>query len=195
MPLLVAEQRTQAWLDAHLYRITSSTAAAVLGVGREGPLAAYRGIMGLHKKKQNAYMKWGVDNEDKARRLYQAETGEIARTTGFWVHELIDYLGASPDGLVGENGGLEIKCPQSLPKEIPIWDEVQMRVQMAVVSMPGQEIDWWDYLAWHPKGFFLARLHRDAVEEAIILAKLDKWYHDHIATKTPPPRRKKEVTL
>ena len=56
-------------------------------------------------------MQWGIDHEDDARRAYEARSGNVVRTVGFLAHpELL--TGSSPDGLVGRDGCVEIKCPK-----------------------------------------------------------------------------------
>lgn len=61
----------------------------------------------------NAAMQWGVDHEAEARAAYEAESGELVEQTGFVKHTGLPWCGASPDGLVGEDGLVEIKCPES----------------------------------------------------------------------------------
>lgn len=191
MPLMIPTQRTQEWIDAHRGRITGSTAAAVLGVDPHmGPLAAYNAIMGITVKKTTGPMQWGLDNERHAILAYENITGDLVETTGFWIDDLNgDWLGASPDGLIGNDGGLEAKCPTSrgIPTEIPLEHEIQMRVNMLVTKR-----SWWAYIVWMPEVVpFIARIERDGQEEIILLAKLHAWYEQHILAKTPPPRSRK----
>ncbi len=51
--------------------------------------------------------------EPIARAAYEAHTGTFVTQTGFWLHPEIPYFGASPDGLVGDDGLIEIKCPRT----------------------------------------------------------------------------------
>lgn len=53
----------------------------------------------------------GSEREPKAREAYEIATGDIVRTVGFVRHDDIE-AGASPDGLIGDDGGLEIKAPE-----------------------------------------------------------------------------------
>jgi putative phage-type endonuclease len=57
-------------------------------------------------------MQYGTDTEAQARAFYELETGNDVRQCGFIPHPLLEWAGASPDGLVGELGLVEIKCPQ-----------------------------------------------------------------------------------
>ena len=60
---------------------------------------------------QNAAMLRGIEMEAEARKLYEIISGETVTETGFWLTEGKAIYGASPDGVVGEDGILEIKCP------------------------------------------------------------------------------------
>jgi hypothetical protein len=51
--------------------------------------------------------------EPVARAAYEAHTGTFITQTGFWLHSEIPFFGASPDGLVGDDGLIEIKCPKT----------------------------------------------------------------------------------
>jgi putative phage-type endonuclease len=61
----------------------------------------------------SADMQRGTEKEPIARAAYEAHTGDFVTQTGFWLHPTIEWLGASPDGLVGDDGLLEIKCPRT----------------------------------------------------------------------------------
>lgn len=56
-------------------------------------------------------MQWGTDTEDEARAAFEMETGEHVDQVGFCEYD--EWLGCSPDGLIGNSAGLELKCPNS----------------------------------------------------------------------------------
>jgi putative phage-type endonuclease len=58
-------------------------------------------------------MQWGVETEPMARLAYEVETGAIVEQVGMINHPTIKMAGASPDGLVGDDGLIEIKCPNT----------------------------------------------------------------------------------
>lgn len=98
-------------------------------------------------------MQWGIDHEAEARTLYEFETGNRVEEVGFIVHPNIDFAGASPDGLVGEDGMVEIKCPNTathldalLGSSIPLKYVSQMQWQM---ECAGRE--WCDYMSYDPR--------------------------------------------
>lgn len=101
----------------------------------------------------NAAMQWGTDNEPYARDAYRFYTGETVVETGFKLHPTIKNAGASPDGLVGKQGMLEIKCPNTathieylLKEEIPLKYKLQMTFQMMCF-----EREWCDFVSFDPR--------------------------------------------
>ncbi|KAG5871414.1 hypothetical protein JTB14_016427 [Gonioctena quinquepunctata] len=58
-------------------------------------------------------MKHGIDNEERAKNLYMQKTNRDVISAGQVVHLEYPFLGASPDGLIGDDGAIEIKCPYS----------------------------------------------------------------------------------
>ena len=59
----------------------------------------------------SAAMQWGIDTENEARSAYEFETGKTVQQVGFIEYD--EWLGCSPDGLIDDDGGLELKCPTS----------------------------------------------------------------------------------
>lgn len=61
----------------------------------------------------NASMQWGTETEPQARAAYSFFTGNEVKQVGLIKHPVIEWTHASPDGLVGEDGLIEIKCPNT----------------------------------------------------------------------------------
>jgi putative phage-type endonuclease len=61
----------------------------------------------------NAAMEWGTQTEPEARTVYEFETNGTVEEVGFVPHPEIAMSGASPDGLVGDKGLVEFKCPNT----------------------------------------------------------------------------------
>jgi putative phage-type endonuclease len=55
---------------------------------------------------------WGHEVEQFARDAYELETGNVVQQVGFIEHQEFPFSGASPDGLIDDDGGLELKCPR-----------------------------------------------------------------------------------
>ena len=170
-----AEQQTVEWFKARLGCLTASKASAVLKRGRDGkPLKAYYDLMdeliaervtGIAEEHFfTDAMAWGIEREDEARCRYEAESGCFVNEVGFVKHPEIEWFGASPDGLVGEDGLLEIKCPKTTThlrrfkhKEIPDEYKAQMLVQLICTNRK-----WVDFVDYDPRvpdqlQFYVAR--------------------------------------
>ncbi|WP_151805400.1 lambda exonuclease family protein [Acinetobacter junii] len=101
----------------------------------------------------NFYMQWGIDNEPHAIAAYENETGFFVNGTGLIDHPFIEMFGASPDGLVGENGQIEVKCPDTtthlntlLTKEVPEEHIPQITSQLACTRR-----EWCDFVSYDPR--------------------------------------------
>lgn len=106
----------------------------------------------------------GTEREAEARQFYEFTTGVTVKRVGFCITENFPICGASPDGLIEECGGLEIKCPMaathvsySLKSELPMeyWQQVQGNILVT-----GSK--WWDFMSYYP-GMkpFLTRVYPD----------------------------------
>lgn len=158
------EQRTDEWLAARAGKVTASRVADVLATVKTGEAAAranYRAQLVAERLTgkpadagfQSAAMKWGNDAEPLARAAYEAETGCMVQECGFIEHPTIAMAGASPDGLVGADGLIEIKCPETkahietlLLDRIPSQYEAQMLWQIACTRRT-----WCDFVSFDPR--------------------------------------------
>jgi hypothetical protein len=113
-------------------------------------------------------MKFGTEQEPFARTAYEIKTENIVDQVGFIFHPRLDFTGASPDGLIGEDGGLELKCPKTtthlaymMGGTVPKEYQYQMLWNMACA-----EREWWDFASYDPRlpeklRVFIVRLPRD----------------------------------
>ena len=134
------------------------------------------------EKFTNAAMAWGTEKEPDARAAYEffrdAQVSEIA----FVDHPVIGMTGASPDGLVGDHGLVEIKCPNTathldtlLTQAIPSKYVTQMLWQMACTGR-----QWCDFVSYDPHlpetmSLFVKRVDRDDREIADLEAKVAEF--------------------
>lgn len=142
------EQGTEEWHQQRLGKITASRVADVMARTKSGWGASRKNYMmellcqRLTGNREEGYtsaaMQRGTDLEPLARAAYEMETDAIVETSGFVLHPIHSEIGASPDGLVGKSGLIEIKCPntaqhvafiQSGEPEKRYW--WQMQCQMA----------------------------------------------------------------
>lgn len=98
-------------------------------------------------------MQWGIDQEIHAITAYENETGNFVVGTGLVDHPAIKMSGASPDGLVDQDGQLEVKCPNSqnhlntvLTKEVPGEYIPQITWQLACTRRK-----WCDFVSYDPR--------------------------------------------
>jgi putative phage-type endonuclease len=111
------------WLSERAGHATASRFADVLAKIKTGEAASRRGYrLQLATERLtgnpvtgyvNAAMQWGTETEPLARQAYEAETGVIVDQTGFVRHPTLPWCGMSPDGLIGADGLIELKCPES----------------------------------------------------------------------------------
>lgn len=120
---IVNSQRDSEWIKARLGALTASKAADAFATTKKGESEARRKYkMQLLAERLTgmamefyvtASMQHGTDTEPAARERFEEVTGLIVQECGFALHDTIDFLGASPDGLVGNDALIEIKCPET----------------------------------------------------------------------------------
>lgn len=117
-------QGTDIWLADRCGKITSSRLWDLMDKTRAGKPTAKRknyiaektleritGVPVEHYR--STAMRWGTEQEADARTVFEMETGRAVREVGFIDHPTLPMCGASPDGLIGEDTIIEIKCPLS----------------------------------------------------------------------------------
>lgn len=100
---------------------------------------------------QTAAMRQGIEREPDARRAYEARTGNLVDQVGFCRHDVL-LVGASPDGLVDEDGGLEIKCPER-PTHLRYLQQDMEPPEYTWQIQGGMWITgraWWDFVSYNP---------------------------------------------
>jgi hypothetical protein len=109
-----------------------------------------------------------LEMEPEARAAYEFYTGNSVVEVGFIPHPQIDRAGASPDGIVSDDGGLEIKCCDAGAHiamiETGIIDPAYL--YQCQFGMACSERSWWDFVAYHPDmpeelKFWTKRIERD----------------------------------
>lgn len=192
------EQRTDDWFTARLGKVTASKIADVMATTKTGPSASRKNYMAqllterLTGQKADSYsnaaMQWGTDTEPQARAMYELETGRDVVEVGFIDHPVIAMSGASPDGLVGEDGLVEIKAPNTAThietlRGAAIDKKYVLQTQWQMACTGRQ---WCDFVSFDPRlpsamQLYVARVERDATliaamesEVAGFLAEINK---------------------
>lgn len=122
------QQGTPEWLAARAGKFTGSRFADLMATTRSGPSASRANLITMlalerltgepEQTYQNDAMRRGTELEPFARGAYEAHTGELVEQVAFVLHPYLPYVGVSPDGLLGEEGLIEIKCPASQAKHL-----------------------------------------------------------------------------
>jgi putative phage-type endonuclease len=176
------EQRTPDWYRQRLGKVTASKVGDVTAKTKNGAAAARANYLTQLVVERltgssvdqyvNAAMEWGTNTEPYARLAYEKAMKTIVTEVGFIDHPEIPMSGASPDGLVYEDGLIEIKCPSTATHLGTLLGEgldpkhfKQMQWQMACTGRA-----WCDYVSYDPRlpselHLFIERVSRD--DEAI----------------------------
>lgn len=201
-------QGSPEWKALRCGKVTASRVADVVAKTQKGAYGATRAnylaqliaerLTGTPAETYtNAAMQHGVDTEPEARAAYEFYQGATVEQVAFVPHPKIDQAGASPDGLVGEDGLVEIKCPNTathletlLGQAVPAKYADQMQFQMACTGR-----QWCDFVSYDPRmpehmRLFVRRVARDdkridfletevagfLLEMAVKLAELNRVY-------------------
>lgn len=156
-------QGTAEWHQARLGKVTASNVFGIIPLKRGNyPATRERYMMTLLTERLTGAvveqfvskpMQWGIDTEPLARSAYEAHTGQMVMLEGFVNHKSIAMFGASPDGLVGDDGLTEYKCPESINHaatlsgaEIKPQYMYQMQTQMLCTGRK-----WCDFVSFDPR--------------------------------------------
>lgn len=172
MQIIDCEQASPEWFEARLGIPTASEFSTVLAVGKQGGKSVTRTAY-LNKlvgeiltgepmaNYQNADMERGKLMEDEARDLYSFSQDIEPQRVGFVRNGM---KGASPDSLIGTNGGLEIKSAAAHIQVERLLSDVLPSEHRAQVqgSIWVCEREWWDFVSYCPKlPIFIKRVYRD----------------------------------
>jgi putative phage-type endonuclease len=170
------DQRTDGWLSERAGKVTASCIYKVMAKTKAGygadranyaaQLIAER-LTGFPAENfTNAAMVWGIETEAQARAMYELHTGHTVDETGFHPHPSIAMSGASPDGLIGNLGLVEIKCPNTATHIATLRSagidrkyQLQMQWQMACT-----ERQWCDFASFDPRLPPELQLHFERVQ-------------------------------
>jgi putative phage-type endonuclease len=191
------EQRSKEWFEARKGRVTASMVGAILGLDpnctrEEAMRRMVRSYQGLPSEfVGNIATQWGVTHEDEAREAFEYKYGMIVYPAAFAVRFDCDWIGASPDGHIGEGSLLEIKCPFGLRNhEAPVpfktieeqpHYHAQMQIQMFVTER--NKCFFWQ---WTPNGENLDIVLFDKLRIDKKLPKLEAFYEEFLAICEEP---------
>lgn len=180
------------WLQARCGLVTASRINDVLATIKSGEAAtraSYRSQLVAERLSgkpsesfTNAAMQWGTETEPFARAAYELETGFMVDQVGLIRHAEILFSGASPDGLINDDGLIEIKCPETkthieyaLAGKAPSKYQNQMLWQMECTGR-----QWCDFASFDPRmpsdmQLFIVRFERDQARIDTIKSEVIKF--------------------
>lgn len=179
-------QHTQGWWDDRLRKVTASRIGDVTRRLKRGGWGADRDnylrekvaewITGKNRdRKKVASLDYRLELEPDARAEYEFQNDCEVVTVGFIDHPRIPNAGASPDGLVGAEGGVEIKCLDSqghidLILAGGIDEDYILQCHFGMACTGRQ---WWDFVAYCPEmpqegRLWVQRVERDEAKIAEI---------------------------
>lgn len=203
------EQGSPEWLQARCGIVTASTVGKLLTAGGKvacndtsrtltDTLIAERITGRVEQTYPTRDMQRGTILEPYARDLYAEHYAPVDEIGFARLDEAFYTLGASPDGLVGSEGGLEIKCPRPRTHLATLRTETVPPQYMAQIQACMHVLDraWWDFVSYAPGlPLFVKRVHRDAQwDESIrkacenfqITSDTDAGYHEtHVVPRYP----------
>ena len=186
------EQGTPEWFAARLGNVTASRVADVIAKTKSGYSASRDNYMAqlicermtgtVAESYTNAAMQWGTETEPLARAAYESVADVLVDEVGYIAHPTIERAGASPDGLVGVFGILEIKCPNTathidtlISEQVPTKYITQMQWQMSCTGRT-----WADFVSFDPRlpsglQMFVKRVEFDAEYVAMLKEEVIKF--------------------
>ena len=154
-------QGSPEWHAERLGRATASRFADVMAKIKTGEAAGRRNyraqlvcerLTGTPSESfTTAAMQFGTEQEPFARAAYEAQFGELVEQVGFIQHSDL-MAGCSPDGLLGDDGGLEIKVPNTathidtILNGFPVEHTPQIQGAMWITGRK-----WWDFVSFDPR--------------------------------------------
>lgn len=149
------EQKSDEWFKLRELRMTASHAQAIGNCGAGLDSYIYQKLSEYYStaKKEiytNEDLERGNELEDEARSIYELNTNTEVEQVGFI--EYSESVGCSPDGLINDDGGIEIKCPNDLNYfkllvDFKIKSDYMWQIQMNLL-ITGR--NWWDYVVYNP---------------------------------------------
>lgn len=192
--MLDMDQRSDEWIKIRLGKVTASRIADLTAKTKSGWSASRANYMAELLSERltgeprdtftNAAMQWGTDMEPQARRVYEFMEGVEVQEVGFAPHPTIAMSGASPDGLVGDHGLVEIKCPNTathietlLGASIDAKYIKQMQWQMACTGR-----QWCDFVSFDPRLPERMQIHIQRVKaDVLMIDEIEKEVREFLA--------------
>ena len=177
------EQYSDEWWNARAGRLTASNAQAIATGGKGLETLVYNTLAEKYSKNHegytNAEMQRGTELEPFARMTYEMETMSKVQEVGMITDG--KYVSASPDGLIDEDGGLEIKCLNKTKHFKIILNGIKevdakylWQVQMSLLVSKRK---WWDLVIYHPdfeKSLIIFKIYPELEKQEKLILGIEK---------------------
>lgn len=184
-------QRTEQWFKDREGKLTCSQFGQAAGLGPGSRQQLWRRIMKIDTFEGNTATQWGEANEPVALQAYRQQTQTEPSLVGFVPHPSLEWIGGSPDFLVGDDGVGEIKCPfsQKLYDDIPPYYMAQVQGLLQCTNR-----EWCDFVVWTPQVVSTTRVLRsDEYWNWLHVRLADFW--SWVVAEVEPPRDKKPTKI
>lgn len=194
------EQGSKEWLDSRLGKVTASRVKDVLTNGKGGAISktAETYMMDLLSEIltgeskpffENDAMRWGTETEPQARAMYELKNDIEVKQVAYVKHS--EYVQVSPDGLIGDDGLIEIKCPttttqlkRALSDSYSSDYKAQIQMQLWVTGRK-----WCDFVSFDPRltcsaSYLVERVYVDPEFTANMAEKINIFVQKLIELKT-----------
>lgn len=184
------KQKSDLWFEARRGKITGSMFHVIMN-GTHNAKQRYMDqlmeeLMGNPIKSfSSKATDWGIQNEPKALAAYKLKTGFNVTEHGFVLDPTKNYCGSSPDGLIDDDGGIEIKCPYNQENHMTAlvngMPEKHMAQVQGLMLVTGRK--WVDFISYDPRqpaglDLYIERQHRDEKYISELNNKIIDFHHD-----------------
>ena len=202
LELLHCEQGSETWKAGRRGIITASRAADIVAFKKQTKKQAELGVLEETAERRNyrteliveiltgqtpdryitREMEWGAEQEPFARAAYEMERDILVETRGLVLHPTVPRFACSPDGLVGDDGLVQLKCPNTSTHlaliqagAVPLEHAPQMIAELACTGR-----QWNDFVSYDPRlpeglRLFICRLERDEQLIELLEAKVAEF--------------------
>ena len=190
MNIIDVEQGSDAWFAARAGKLTASRVKALVAKTKSGystsranmitqlSLERMTGVA-VEPTYSNAAMQRGTDLESEARDYYAFERDVSVSEVGMVIHPKYDFITCSPDGLIDDDGLVEIKCPFSMAKMVGYLEKdahakeyrVQLHMQLLVTGR-----QYVDVVGYDPR-------FPDGLKMAVCRVEADKEYQEELLSE------------
>lgn len=210
----IVEQRSEAWFDLRKGKITSSEVHKIMGKDALTETAktylldkVSETLGGFTALATGPALDWGTELEDTAIQIYSEVRGVEVQKASFIAYN--DHYGGSPDGLVGAEGIVEVKCPYNSTNHFKhglIKSDADFKKMkpdyyyQCISNMICANAQWCDFISFDPRvkpeySMYIYRLNRNEEEVKQVLERVEAAAIYMAELKEKLKNKKKQVDV